>query len=806
VNRCPSLSFAESSDDRPVWFHHTQCVSLFRFAYASVLYVFFFAGFVVLTPNLQGQSPADLKNSLTSRIQPLLTQYCGDCHSGAKAEAGLRLEEFDTPEEILIARRTWLKIQQQIEAGIMPPLQAEALPSKERVELIEFISKATNSMDCVKDPNPGRVTVRRLNRFEYANTVKDLTGIDYPAAVDFPGDDVGYGFDNIGDVLTLPPLLLEKYITAAEEISKAAIVVPAKPQEHRVEWPGAQLKIDKGGRASGNAASLFSSGEAYVQEQIPWPGTYNLVVTASGDQAGDEPVKAAVVVDDKVIRKLTISNKHGEPKDFEIPLRLKSGRRKISISFLNDFYQEKGKDGKKEDRNLWVEHLSLSGSKPAVKIPEDQLPESHRKLISVAPNDEISVEQATLSVVQRLANRAFRRPVAKAELQRFTSLAERVQKDGESFEASVQVVLQALLVSPQFLFRIEVDRAPEGTEKFAKLNDFELASRISYFLWSSMPDDELFKLASQKKLQDENVLRAQVERMLKDRRANEFVENFVGQWLQLRKLDDFQPSKQNFPEFSESIRNALKRETFTFFAAVMRNDESVLNLLDSDYTYLNADLAKFYGIPGVEGEQFRRVSLAGSVRGGLLTQASVLAVTSNPTRTSPVKRGKFVLDNLLGTPPPPAPPGVPELKDKKELQGTLRQRMEQHRQDPACAACHQLMDPLGFALENFDAVGRWREQDEGTPIDSKGELPGGLKVDGALSLRKLLREKYQDRFVRSLIEKTMTYALGRGLDYYDLCAVEKIEAELKRNDYRFSVMILEILRSDAFRKVGTRSL
>jgi hypothetical protein len=806
VNRYSSLFQSESSKERPVWLAYSRGATFLRLVSADVLTVFFLIGIVILTPSLRGQSPAELKQSLSSRIQPLLTQYCGDCHSGPKAEAGLRLEEYDTPEEILMARRTWLKIQQQIEAGIMPPLQAEALPSKERAELIEFISKATNSIDCVKDPNPGRVTVRRLNRFEYANTVKDLTGIDYPAASDFPGDDVGYGFDNIGDVLTLPPLLLEKYITAAEEISKAAIIVPAKSQEHRVEWPGSQLKVDKGGRASGNAASLFSSGEAYVQEQIPWPGTYKLVVTASGDQAGDEPVKAAVIVDDKVIRKLTIPNKHGEPKDFEIPLRLKSGRRKISISFLNDFYQEKGKDGKKEDRNLWIEHLSLSGSKPTSKIAEEQLPESHRKLITVTPNEELSVEQATLSIVQRLANRAFRRPVGKAELQRFTALAERVQKDGESFEASIQVVLQALLISPQFLFRIEVERAPEGSEKFAKLNDFELASRISYFLWSSMPDDELFKLASQKKLRDDAVLRAQVERMLKDRRANEFVENFVGQWLQLRKLDDFQPSKQNFPEFSESIRNAMKRETYTFFASVMRNDESILNLLDSDYTYLNADLAKFYGISGVEGDQFRRVPLTGNVRGGLLTQASVLAVTSNPTRTSPVKRGKFVLDNLLGTPPPAAPPGVPELKDKKELQGTLRQRMEQHRQDPACAACHQLMDPLGFALENFDAVGRWREQDEGTPIDAKGELPGGLQVDGVLSLRKLLREKYQDRFVRSLIEKTMTYALGRGLDYYDLCAVEKIESELKRNDYRFSTMIFEILRSDAFRKVGTRSL
>jgi hypothetical protein len=319
-----------------------------------------------------------------------------------------------------------------------------------------------------------------------------------------------------------------------------------------------------------------------------------------------------------------------------------------------------------------------------------------------------------------------------------------------------------------------------------------------------MPDDELFSLATKKQLRDPQVMRSQVERMLKDKRANQFVENFVGQWLQLRKLDELQPSRAIFPEFNESLRYAMKRETFTFFASVMRNDESILNLLDSDYTYLNQPLAEFYGITGVSGEQFRRVSLIGTVRGGLLTQASILTVTSNPTRTSPVKRGKFVLDNLLGTPPPAAPAGVPELKEKGELTGTLRQRMEQHRADPACASCHQLMDPLGFALENFDAIGKWRVKDGETSIDSSGELPGGQKVTGAQTLRQLLKDQYQDRFVRCLIEKTLTYALGRGLDYYDLCAVEEIESELKKSNYRFSAMIFEIVQSDAFTKIGVR--
>lgn len=749
----------------------------------------------------QGEE-ADLAKQWAT-IQPLLLQHCGDCHTGEEAQAGIRLEKYRSPGEILQARKTWLKIHQQIEAGIMPPVQSEPIPAAEKVQILEFIQTATHAVNCVKDPNPGKVTVRRLNRFEYANTVRDLTGIEYPKALEFPGDDVGYGFDNIGDVLTLPPILLEKYIEAAEEISQKAILIPPPSKKYKSEWTGSQLKIEKGGGASGNFASLSSAGEAYVYEQIPWPGTYKLNVTASGDQAGDEPAKAAVLVDGKQVKILNVPNKRGEPKDYPVTLRLKSGRRKIAVEFLNDFYRDDG-SGKKLDRNLLIEHLKLEGEKAGAKIAESELPESHKRLIPQVPTTAEDRQEATLNVVQRLANRAFRRPATAEEISRWVGIAEKVQEDGESFEASIQVVLQGMLLSPQFLFRIEKQRPVTGPEKYAPLDDFELATRISYFLWSTMPDDDLFRLAAKKQLRDPQILRGQVERMLKDRRANQFVENFVGQWLQLRKLDEFQPSKQQFPSFNDSLRSAMKRETFTFFASVMRNDESVLNLLDSNYTYLNESLANFYGIAGVQGDQFRRVSLEGTVRGGLLTHASILAVTSNPTRTSPVKRGKFVLDNLLGTPPPAAPPGVPELKDKGELTGTLRQRMEQHRANPACAACHQLMDPLGFALENFDAIGRWRVKDGQEMIDASGELPGGIQVDGAVALRRLLKEKYQDKFLRCFIEKTLTYSIGRGLDYYDLCTVEKIEEKLKQSDYRFSTMIFEIVCSDAFQKIGSR--
>ncbi len=373
---------------------------------------------------------------------------------------------------------------------------------------------------------------------------------------------------------------------------------------------------------------------------------------------------------------------------------------------------------------------------------------------------------------------------------------------GDGFETAVQVGLQAMLVSPHFLFKIE---RPEvrSEEGYPLVSEFELATRLSYFLWSTGPDDELLKLAWKNQLRQPGVLPAQVKRMIADKRANAFVENFAGQWLTLRKLDTVSPNESMFPLWNDQIRDLARRETYTFFAGVMREDMSVLRLLDADFTYLNEPLAKFYGIPGIEGNHFRKVSLAEQPRRGLLTHASILAVTSNPTRTSPVKRGKWILDNLLNTPPPAAPPGVPEL-EKSELSGTLRQRIEQHRADPACASCHKLMDPLGLALENFDAVGRWRTKDAGAPIDASGELPNGEKVQHAGDLIRNLRERNADKFVRCLTEKMMTFALGRGLEYYDKCAVDQITAKLKANDNRFMVLVTEIILSSPFQRKGVK--
>jgi hypothetical protein len=412
------------------------------------------------------------------------------------------------------------------------------------------------------------------------------------------------------------------------------------------------------------------------------------------------------------------------------------------------------------------------------------------------------VADAAKDVMRRIASRAFRRPASDVELNRLASIVEKIVESGDSYEVGLQTALTAILVSPNFLFKVEEPALRIGNE-YPLLSDFELATRLSYFLWSSTPDRELLTLASKKQLREPGVLAAQLDRMIRDERARDFVRNFAGQWLTLRKLESFTPNEGQFPDWNEQIRDFSRTETYYLFLYVLRENMSVLRLLDADFSFMNERLARFYGIPGVQGDKFQLVSLKGQKRLGILTHASVLAVTSNPTRTSPVKRGKWILDNVLGTPPPPAPAGVPEL-DKAELVGTLRQQIEQHRANPACASCHKQMDPLGLALENYDAVGRWRTSDRGNPIDASGELPTGEKVRNPGDLIRLLRDQKSEQFVRTLTEKLMTYGLGRGLEYYDRCAIDQILAKASKNDYRFQELLLGIITSDPFGRKGTR--
>jgi hypothetical protein len=750
------------------------------------------------SPATAGGDEANRQRAFQQDLVPLLRTYCFDCHGETDGEGDVNLAAFSSPDAILRDRKLWMRALGQIRLGSMPPADGETLDPATRKRMVDLIDDMANAVDCVQNPNAGKVVMRRLNRAEYRNTIRELLDVDYPAADQFPGDDVGYGFDNIGDVLSLPPLLMEKYLIAADKIAETAIVTPPPAEIFEQNRAGAQLELSGGAAARGGAATMFSRGNASWEIDFPFAGSFTVVVSARGDLAGDEPPRLDVSLGDKPLE--TISVTTNETNDFEFRFRSGPGKRKLDFAFTNDYYDK----ASKADRNVYIEHVNLIGqSNRRNYLKNSELTDRHRRLVFLVPDDSVSVQKASQEVLERLASRAYRRPATRREVDRLCALAAEVRDGGGTYEEGIQVALQAILISPHFLFKVERRQPTAADGQSLALTDFELATRLSYLLWSSMPDDALLKSAWAGNLSKPNVLRAHVARMIKDRRSNAFVENFAGQWLQLRNLDTLRPDSTMFPDATPAVRELMKRETLTFFAGVMRENMPVTTLLDAQFTYLNEQLASFYGISGVEGDHFRPVSLRGTERGGLLTQASVLTVTSNPTRTSPVKRGKWILENLLNTPPPPPPPNIPEL-DRRALSGTLRQRMEQHRSDPACAACHNMMDPLGFALENFDAVGRWRTSDGRDPIDARGEFPDGTRFEGVADLRSLLSEQRKDAFVRCLAEKMMIYALGRGLEYYDRCAVDEIVAQLESNEYRFAYLIAGIVESRPFQSQGTR--
>jgi hypothetical protein len=737
-------------------------------------------------------------------IQPLIQQSCNDCHSGAEAKAGLSLVHFHTARSVFKERAIWEKVAQRIEIGDMPPSDAEPMSDTDRKLVVDWIRSTLNDIDCGKTPNPGSVTLRRLNRNEYRNTIKDLFGIDYQPAATFPGDDVGYGFDNIGDVLTLPPLLMEKYVRAAEEITARIIQAPEPGPVFESTRNGAKLSADQGGKAETQRFTFYSNGTITFDEHAPWPGKYLLDLEMSGTAAEGRYPKAVISVDGKKVREVTVTTESPEePKKFSIPLRLRGGKRNFQIAFVNDHYVA-AKDGQPaQDTNLFIYEARILGQHPPEPIQLASLPPWHIDHVKDSvPSATVSVAQASAPILRKVASRAFRRPVTDDELTRLTRIVEETVENGEPYESGLQVAISAILISPSFLFKVE-EPVLIGRGEYPLISEFELATRLSYFLWSSTPDRELLTLASKNQLRQPGVLQQQIDRMVRDDRAREFVRHFAGQWLTLRKLDGIAPNPNQFPQWNDEIRELARTETYLFFLNAIRENLNAIRLLDADYSFMNESLARFYGIPGVEGERFRKVSLQGQKRMGLLTHASILAVTSNPTRTSPVKRGKWILDNILGTPPPPAPPGVPEL-DKAELTGTLRQRMEQHRSDPACAACHKLMDPLGLALENYDAIGRWRTKDAGIDIDTKGEFPTGESIRTPGDLIRILRDNKSERFVRTVTEKLMVYAIGRGLEYYDRCAIDKIMASAAAEDFRMQSVIYLIVISDPFQRKGTR--
>lgn len=747
--------------------------------------------------------------SFDSTIRPLLAKYCNGCHAAVKPKAGLNLAAFRDEQRARVQHKIWDRVAEYVQGGLMPP-EDRPQPSRQEVaRLIQWIKDSPAAIDCGRGFDPGRVTIRRLNRAEYNNTIRDLVGIDFHPADDFPSDDVGYGFDNIGDVLSISPILLEKYLKAAETISEQAIIAGPHSRGPVVTWDGPKLDSSGGSPADDDGRMLTSDGEIAIIHQLPASGEYLLRIRASGDQAGPEPVRMAVRIDGKDLRRFEVTAARGTWQEHAFRQKLRQGKRRISVAFLNDYYKPDDPDPRKRDRNLIVQSIQVEG--PLFSAGA-LLPDSHRRIIFQTPKTRNDAPKAAHAIIERFAVRAFRRPVPEGEVARLLKFVDLAIQNGDPFERGIQLAVQAILVSPQFLFRVELDsgtsrvsRSGNGGQSerttSAPIGDFEVASRLSYFLWSTMPDDELFRLATEGKLRSPENLHQQVLRMIKDPKAQALVDNFAAQWLQLRNLKGASPDHERFPSFDEPLRAAMLRETELFFGAVVHGDLSVLNFLDSDFTYANERLARHYGLSGVKGDQFRRVKLKGHARGGLITQASILTVTSNPTRTSPVKRGKWVLEQLLGTPPPPPPANAPPFKEEQKAvtAASLRQQMEAHRASASCATCHSRMDPLGFGLENYDAVGAWRDQDGNFPIDSSGTLPSGASFRGPEQLKAILKSRSRE-FARCLTVKMLTYALGRGLEDFDQCAVDKIVERLIAANYRFSALVQGIVESDPFLK------
>ena len=735
---------------------------------------------------------------LNETVMPVLREYCWDCHGDTEAKGGVNFDAHTNLMAVLRDRGTWERVIQTVRSGEMPPKKRKAQPNAEvRTNLVGWIERTLFPIDPSR-PDPGRVTLRRLNRVEYNNTVRDLFGVDFQPADDFPQDDVGYGFDNIGDVLSMPPILLEKYLNAAEAILDRAIVTgPLTPKARR--FTPSQIQGHVG---SGALATLSAQGEMFVDYEAPVPGDYVFKVQAYGDQAGDQKVQMALRADGRDLETIEVRRSRGNPKLHEHRLVLQPGKHRLSAAFLNDFYRQtellktnsQGKtytEKKTEDRNLQVEFIEVTGPFSEAVPP---LHAMHRKVFFKAPGPQ-TTNQVAREILRRVTDRAYRRSATTAELDGLMRLFGQARESGDGFEASVKQALMAVLVSPRFLFRGEIQSNPDNPHETHRVSEYALASRLSYFLWSTMPDDELFRLAGQGRLRRN--LAGQVKRMLIDPRSRALVDNFAGQWLQLRTLDIVSPDEKLFPGFDASLRSALRQETESLFEHVLRKDRPITEFLTADYTFVNEPLARHYGIAGVQGPDFVRVSLKGTGRSGVLTHGSVLTLTSNPNRTSPVKRGKWILENILASPPPPPPPGVPAL-ESKETHGTLRQRMDAHRDNAMCASCHAKMDPLGFAFEHFDAVGRFREKDGDEVVDTRGELVSGERFSDHVELSRVLSDSRQADFVRCVSEKMLTYALGRGLEYYDRPALAAMNVQLLKKDLRFSALIQAVVDSVPF--------
>ena len=716
--------------------------------------------------------------------EALLDQYCAGCHNAKVKTGGLVLDGLD-PNHPGDHPETWEKVVRKVSAGMMPP---SGVRRPNRASLDHFASTIAAGLDraAAVKPHPGTTSLHRLNRTEYSNAIRELLSLEMDVSSLLPADDSSEGFDNIAEALSVSPALLERYVSAAEKISRLAVgdagIIPSTAT-YRVPTELSQADHIEG-------LPLGTRGGTLIRHNFPLDADYAIKVRARGGAIGLGAVgfqgdQIEVTLDGERVKLVNAV------PSLDLRLTVKAGPHTLGVAFVNR--SAIGAD------DLWQVYANNSGIQN-VAITGPLNPEgagdtpSRRRIFVCRPGEETDEGACARKIIATLARRAYRQPVTDTDLEPLMSFYHEGRQQG-GFEAGIRQALARILVGPRFVFRFESD--PEGLAPGTahRITDLELASRLSFFLWSNIPDDELLELASQDKLHEPANLEQQARRMLADPRSESLVTNFGGQWLYLRELKNQRPESK---EFNENLREAFKRETELFFESIIREDHNVLDLLNADYTFADEQLARHYGIPNVHGSRFRRVALPENRR-GLLGQGSILLVTSVANRTSPVGRGKWILENLMGSPPPLPPPNVPPLKEStgQALAGSVRQRMEEHRNNAACAACHKIMDPIGFSLENYDLIGKWRTSDEGTPIETSGELVDGTRLDGPAGLRQALLSRV-DVFVSTLTEKLLTYALGRGVRYYDMPAVRGITRADAQNDYRFSSLVSGIVSSAPF--------
>lgn len=733
----------------------------------------------------------ELVASYKKEVLPILETYCYDCHGDGSKKGELALDHYKDIDGMISDREVWKRIRDHIDFRLMPPPDEDSPSVADRQKLIRWIDDAVFPVD-PEHPDPGHVTIRRFNRDEYKNTIRDLLGVKVDVDEILPADDSGYGFDNIGDVLTLSPVHLERYLEAAGiALAQAIDLGPPRLPQQVVE--GKELN----GHGNRNKDSFFfySNGEAEKDLKLA-PGRYTIMVSAGADAVGKEPAKMVLRLNGQDAHSWDVTNARPSLQTYQTEVRIHGdGMSKVALAFTNDYYDAADPDPKERDRNLLVRQVILEGPLDGPMAPR---PETHRRIYGEREDGQ-SDDAYMMEVLTRFARRAFRRPVEAGEIERYLAFNHIAKSQNKPVEEAIRNALEAMLVSPSFLFREEVGT---GTASGGKqlISEHALACRLSYFLWSSMPDEELMRLASDGKLREQ--LPQQITRMLTDPKARAFTANFAGQWLQLRNLTGAFPNRTLFPNFYEDgIATLMRRETEMLFSDILKENLPVDTLLTADYTFLNEKLANHYGIPDVKGKEFRRVSLKDTPRRGIFGQGSFLVLTSYPNRTSPVLRGQYILENILHTPAPPPPPNVPQLTaggNDPHQKRTLREQLEKHREDPACASCHALMDPIGFGLENFDAVGRWRDQDSGSAINATGTLVTGQAFTGPTELARIISSDYRPTFHKALAEKLLTYALGRGVDWYDRPAISKIVKQTEAEEGRFIPLIEAVITSVPF--------